>query len=433
MVAMDNLDEVIALIRKSENPKAAKAALMERFALSDAQAQAILDMRLQRLTNLEILALRKEYEDLKKRIAELEAILASEKKLMNVIKKELRAVAERYGDERRTEIVRAGEVVEAAAKEEIIAEDALVTYSRAGLLRRVYPPRARRQAAEEGAEDAPLYRFDTQTDHTLYFFTDRGNCYPLSVAALPEMKPKDRGALLSGVLAGLEENETPVNILCMKPSELASAPDLLFVTRKGQVKRTAAAEYDVRRAKFAALTLREGDAVMGVVPLDAAADVLIISRSGMSVRFHADGVPAQGRTAGGVKGMTLEPGDAVLWCGQPQAADQVFLMTERGFAKRVLYMDFEPQARGGRGVKAFYFNKSGSNGTCVAGAALLAGDGAGAQVRVEQRMSPPTVLAAQEAPLQGKQDKGLPLVMALMDDVVTAVEGAAESTGETGE
>ena len=145
MVAVDNLDEVIALIRKSENPKTAKAALMERFALSDGQAQAILDMRLQRLTNLEILALRKEYADLKKRIAELEAILASEKKLMNVIKKELRAVAERYGDERRTEIVRAGEVVEAAAKEEIIAEDALVTYSRAGLLRRVYPPRARRQ------------------------------------------------------------------------------------------------------------------------------------------------------------------------------------------------------------------------------------------------------------------------------------------------
>lgn len=433
MVAVDNLDEVIALIRKSENPKAAKAGLMERFALSDAQAQAILDMRLQRLTNLEILALRKEYADLKKRIAELEAILASEKKLMNVIKKELRAVAERYGDERRTEIVRADEVVGAAAKEEIIAEDALVTYSRAGLLRRVYPPRARRQAAEEGAEEAPLYRFDTQTDHTLYFFTDRGNCYPLSVAALPEMKPKDRGALLSGVLAGLEENETPVNILCMKPSELASAPDLLFVTRKGQVKRTAAAEYDVRRAKFAALTLREGDAVMGVLPLDTAADVLIISRSGMSVRFHADGVPAQGRTAGGVKGMTLEPGDAALWCGQPQAADQVFLMTERGFAKRVLYMDFEPQARGGKGVKAFYFNKSGSNGTCVAGAALLAGDGAGAQVRVEQRMSPPTVLAAQEAPLQGKQDKGLPLVMALMDDVVTAVEGAMESTAETGE
>ena len=210
-----------------------------------------------------------------------------------------------------------------------------------------------RQAAEEGAEEAPLYRFDTQTDHTLYFFTDRGNCYPLSVAALPEMKPKDRGALLSGVLAGLEENETPVNILCMKPSELASAPDLLFVTRKGQVKRTAAAEYDVRRAKFAALTLREGDAVMGVLPLDAAADVLIISRSGMSVRFHADGVPTQGRTAGGVKGMTLEPGDAVLWCGQPQAADQVFLMTERGFAKRVLYMDFEPQARGGKGVKCY--------------------------------------------------------------------------------
>lgn len=183
MVAVDNLDEVIALIRKSENPKAAKAALMERFALSDAQAQAILDMRLQRLTNLEILALRKEYEDLKKRIAELEGHPRQRKEADERDQEGAARRGRALRDERRTEIVRAGEVVEAAAKEEIIAEDALVTYSRAGLLRRVYPPRARRQAAEEGAEDAPLYRFDTQTDHTLYFFTDRGNCYPLSVAA----------------------------------------------------------------------------------------------------------------------------------------------------------------------------------------------------------------------------------------------------------
>ena len=426
MVAVDNLDEVIALIRGSENPKAAKAGLMERFALTDVQAQAILDMRLQRLTNLEILALRKEYAALLKLIGELEAILASEKKLMGVIKKELRAVAEQYGDERRTLLAEVGTVVEAAQRDEIIAEEALVTYTRAGLLKRMYPPRARKQAAEaEPGDDPPLYRFETLTDHTLYFFTDRGNCYPLSVSALPEMKPKDRGALLSGVLAGLEENEVPVNILCLKPSGLDKQPDLLFVTRRGQIKRTAAAEYDVRRGKFAALNLREGDALLAVLPLDAALDVLMLSRSGMSIRFHGDAIPVQGRVAGGVKGMALELNDEVLWCAQPQAADQVILFTERGFAKRVLYMDFEPQARAGKGVKAFYFNKSGSNGTRLAGAALIPGEGT-VSLRVDQSISPCTVLMSDEAPLQGKQDKGVPMVMALMDDVVTGVERAAD-------
>lgn len=426
MVAVDNLDEVIALIRGSENPKAAKAGLMERFALTDVQAQAILDMRLQRLTNLEILALRKEYAALLKLIGELEAILASEKKLMGVIKKELRAVAEQYGDERRTLLAEVGTVVEAAQRDEIIAEEALVTYTRAGLLKRIYPPRARKQAAEaEPGDDPPLYRFETLTDHTLYFFTDRGNCYPLSVSALPEMKPKDRGALLSGVLAGLEENEAPVNILCLKPSGLDKQPDLLFVTRRGQIKRTAAAEYDVRRGKFAALNLREGDALLAVLPLDAALDVLMLSRSGMSIRFHGDAIPVQGRVAGGVKGMALELNDEVLWCAQPQATDQVILFTERGFAKRVLYMDFEPQARAGKGVKAFYFNKSGSNGTRLAGAALIPGEGT-VSLRVDQSISPCTILMSDEAPLQGKQDKGVPMVMALMDDVVTGVERAAD-------
>ncbi len=431
MVAVDNLDEVIALIRRSENPKTAKAGLMERFALTEIQAQAILDMRLQRLTNLEIVALRKEYAGLCKLIEELEGILASEKKLMNVIKKELRAVADKYGDERRTEIVSASDVVEAVQKDEIIAEEALVTYSRAGLLRRMYPPRTRKQAAEgEAPEDAPLYRFETLTDHTLYFFTDKGNCYPLSIAALPEMnKPKERGALLSGVLAGLEENEVPVNILCVKPSDLAAHPDLLFVTKRGQVKRTAAADYDVRRAKFAALNLREGDSVQAVLPLNPELDVLVLSQSGMSIRFHADGIPTQGRVAGGVKGMALELNDEVLWCGQLQAADQLLLMTERGFAKRVLYMDFEPQARGGKGVKSFYFNRSGSNGTRLAGVALAPAEG-GVSVRVNQKLSPYTQIMSDEVLLQGKQDKGIPMVMALMDDVVTSLEPApAEAKG----
>ena len=421
MIAVDNLDEVIQLIRKSENPKAAKAGLMERFGLTEIQAQAILDMRLQRLTGLEILALRKEYAELLKTIAELEAILNDEKKLMNVIKKELKAVADQFGDDRRTTIEEVHNVVEALVKEEKVAEEALVTFSREGYLRRSWP-KAKKAAQPEDSlpDDPPVYSFETDTDHTLFFFTNIGNCYQLNVGALPEMnKPKDRGSLLSGVLAGLENGEEPVYLMCATAEELNSLPDLLFVTSRGQLKRSAASEYAVKRSKFGALNLREGDSLHAVLSLDVSSDVLMISETGMCIRFHADQVPAMGRVSGGVKGMTLDPSDRILWVGQPAAADQLLLLTERGFGKRVPYTDYEPQARGGKGVKTFYYQKSGSNGTRIAGVALITAPGQ--TVVIHQKTSQPTQLSADEVILQSKQDRGMPYVMALMDDTVTGV------------
>ena len=421
MIAVDNLDEVIQLIRKSENPKAAKAGLMERFGLTEIQAQAILDMRLQRLTGLEILALRKEYAELLKTIAELEAILNDEKKLMNVIKKELKAVADQFGDERRTTIEEVHNVVEALVKEEKVAEEALVTFSREGYLRRSWPKAKKAAQPEDGQpDDPPVYSFETDTDHTLFFFTNIGNCYQLNVGALPEMnKPKDRGSLLSGVLAGLENGEEPVYLMCATAEELNSLPDLLFVTSRGQLKRSAASEYAVKRSKFGALNLREGDSLHAVLSLDVSSDVLMISETGMCIRFHADQVPAMGRVSGGVKGMTLDPSDRILWVGQPAAADQLLLFTERGFGKRVPYTDYEPQARGGKGVKTFYYQKSGSNGTRIAGVALVTE--AGQNVVIHQKTSQPTQLSADEVILQSKQDRGMPYVMALMDDTVIGV------------
>ncbi len=421
MIAVDNLDEVIQLIRKSENPKAAKAGLMERFGLTEIQAQAILDMRLQRLTGLEILALRKEYAELLKTIAELEAILNDEKKLMNVIKKELRAVADQFGDDRRTTIEEVHNVVEALVKEEKVAEEALVTFSREGYLRRSWPKAKKAAQTEDGQpDDPPVYSFETDTEHTLFFFTNIGNCYQLNVGALPEMnKPKDRGSLLSGVLAGLENGEEPVYLMCATAEELNSLPDLLFVTSRGQLKRSAASEYAVKRSKFGALNLREGDSLHAVLSLDVSSDVLMISETGMCIRFHADQVPAMGRVSGGVKGMTLDPSDRILWVGQPAAADQLLLFTERGFGKRVPYTDYEPQARGGKGVKTFYYQKSGSNGSRIAGVALVTE--AGQNVVIHQKTSQPTQLSADEIILQSKQDRGMPYVMALMDDTVTGV------------
>lgn len=425
MIAVDNLDEVIALIRRSKTPKEAKQGLMERFAMDDVQAQAILDLRLQRLTGLEIEALRREYAEVLKLIEKLTAILADERKLMKVIKDELRDIAQQYGDDRRTSIEHPSRVVLAAAvEEEHVAELATVTYTRAGYLRRMYPRFYQKLppvSLENGnLDDMPLWRFDTDTDRTLYLFTNLGNCYTLPVDALGEAnKPAQRGSLLSGVIAGIEAGETPVHMLCLTPDELAAMPDLLFITRGGQLKRTAAAEYDVRRQKFAALNLREGDRLLAVKPLDTALDLLLITRAGMSLRCHADEVPAMGRATGGVKGMTLDMGDEILFAEQPQAGDQVLLVSERGFAKRVLFMDFEPQARSGKGVKAFYFNKSGTNGSCIA-AAALAHDATGTLL-LTQKKSPPSPLNPAEIVLQGKQDKGAACVMAILDDVVTGL------------
>ena len=420
MIAVDNLDEVIQLIRKSENPKAAKAGLMERFGLTEIQAQAILDMRLQRLTGLEILALRKEYAELLKTIAELEAILNDEKKLMNVIKKELRAVADQFGDDRRTTIEEVHNVVEALVKEEKVAEEALVTFSREGYLRRSWPKAKKAAQPEDGQpDDPPVYSFETDTDHTLFFFTNIGNCYQLNVGALPEMnKPKDRGSLLSGVLAGLENGEEPVYLMCATAEELNSLPDLLFVTSRGQLKRSAASEYAVKRSKFGALNLREGDSLHAVLSLDVSSDVRMISETGMCIRFHADQVPAMGRVSGGVKGMTLDPSDRILWAGQPAAADQLLLFTERGFGIRGA-VGCSDRARGGKGVKTFYYQKSGSNGTRIAGVALITAPGQ--TVVIHQKTSQPTQLSADEIILQSKQDRGMPYVMALMDDTVTGV------------
>ena len=394
---------------------------MERFGLTEIQAQAILDMRLQRLTGLEILALRKEYAELLKTIAELEAILNNEKKLMNVIKKELRAVADQFGDERRTTIEEVHNVVEALVKEEKTAEEALVTFSREGYLRRSWPKAKKAAQPEDGLpDDPPVYSFETDTDHTLFFFTNLGNCYQLNVGALPEMnKPKDRGSLLSGVLAGLETDEKPVYLMCATAEELNTLPDLLFVTARGQLKRSAASEYAVKRSKFGALNLREGDSLHTVLSLDVSSDVLMISETGMCIRFHADQVPAMGRVSGGVKGMTLDLHDRIVWVGQPAAADQLLLFTERGFGKRVPYTDYEPQARGGKGVKTFYYQKSGSNGTRIAGVALITAPGQ--NVVIHQKTSQPTRLSADEVILQSKQDRGMPYVMALMDDTVQGV------------
>ena len=422
MIAVDNLDEVIALIRGSKNPKEAKEKLMFRFDLSEIQAQAILDMRLQRLTNLELLALRKEYEDILKLIDRLEGILGSERKLMTVIRKELQEIADEYADERRTTIEKAAEAPAEVFKEVLAPEEAIVAYTRAGFLKRMRPDVYRKNplpTREENEGESAEFLFMSSTSETLLIFTDHGNCYPLPVASLNECKPKDRGQLLTGVLAGLEDGEKALWISCLRLVDAGHMPDFLFVTKQGMVKRTAAVDYDVRSKKFAAVTLKKGDTLMAVIPAATRDDLRMLTRSGMCIRFALDTVPTQGRISAGVKCMQVDDADELLWVGQLADTEQMVLFTDRGYAKRLLAVDFEKQNRNGKGVKSFYFNKNGSNGRCLAG--IVKVEKGPCDLIISQAKSAPTRIPKDSILLQGKQDRGNPCVMAILDDVVTGV------------
>ncbi len=419
IIAVDHLDEVIALIRASKSGKEAKEKLMARFSFTDIQAQAILDLRLQRLTGLEILALRKEYADILKLIDTLEGILKSEKKLLAVIKKELLEIGEKYGDERRTTIAHESAAKEAEPpSEETVPDEAVVVLTRSGLLRRYFPKNFEKLDAPSDDGEKPACTFACDTAHTLLFMTNKGNCYPLSVSALSECRVKDRGVSLSGVLAGLEQDERCTRLLCAAPGALENMGDLLFVTAQGTLKRTAAAEYDVRRARFAAVTLKNGDELLDVFPLEPSRDLLMISRGGMSIRISTDQIPVMGRVSAGVRGMKLESGDALILAAQIENQDEVLLLSERGFGKSVPGAMFDAQGRAGKGVHCFFFNKSGTTGTYLASALPLSSP---CGVEIAQQGGQTTCLDSRLFPVQGLSDKGKPVVVAILDDIVTGM------------
>lgn len=417
MIAVDNLDEVIALIRASKNPKEAREALIARFGLTDIQAQAILDLRLQRLTGLEILSLREEYRQVCKLIEELEAILANEQKLLHVIKRELAAIREKYTDARRTQIIEVQEDTLTEPDEGPAPEETVVFFTRGGYLRRLWPKAYEKLGPPTEEKEEARYLFHTRTDSILYFFTNKGNCYPLAVSQVPEInRAKERGLLLNGLLAGLEADETLVQLFCVSPGGLASMGDLLFVTQNGMVKRTSASEYAVRKQKYAGISMKAGDALQQVLQIVQNSSLLLISQKGMSIHFTLDQVPTTGRATGGVKGMQLEPHDLVVWSGLVAEKGEMLIMSDRGYAKRVLMVDFDFQNRNGKGLKAFTFNRNGSNGTGIAAACYVSEP---MEVLVCQHSGARSPICTDDVFIEERASKGKMYVFALMDDVIT--------------
>ena len=413
MVAILNIDAVIALIRASKTPKEARDGLMQRFNLSEIQAQAILDLRLQRLTNLELLAIEKEYKEVKKKIRELKAILGSEEKLRAVIKTELIEIRDRYGIPRRTQLIRAEKTIAAPELETKISEEAVVLLLDGARIRRM----PKRTQPIEG--ERVITAVETRTDRRIKFFTNLGACFTLAVDEIPESKPGGRPINLNSILT-LEKDEMVVT--CMEESQAGA---LYFFTKQGNVKRTEAAEYLTRTRRVQAISLKEGDQLLGVQPRSADT-ILLITKLGMSIRFETDTVPEMGRVAGGVKCIKLDAGDEVCFFEQIGEDGEILVLTDRGYAKRSFVFDYDIQGRNGKGLKTFDFKKNGSNGTCIAAAFHVKMP---FDFVVEQKHGTKTEVNTELVRIDARAGKGMLLVMTLLDDVVTcAYQKQADDT-----
>lgn len=356
LIALDHIDEVIRIIRGSESVAQAKAQLMERFGLSDAQAQAIVDMRLRALTGLEREKIENEYKELQIRIAELKAILEDEKKLLGVIKEEISVIAQKYGDDRRTSI---GYDDDVSMEDLIPDEDTVVAMTHLGYIKRMSVDNFKSQnrggkgikgmqtIEEDYIEDLLM----TTNHHYMMFFTNTGRVYRLKAYEIPEAGRTARGTAIVNLLQ-LLPGEKITAIIPMR--EYNEEKYLFMSTKGGMVKKTPMCEYEnVRKNGLQAIVLKEQDELIEVKATDNTEDIFLISKNGMCIRFHETDVRVTGRVSMGVIGMRLEEGDEVIGMQMASQGDTLLVVSENGMGKRTMISDFNAQYRGGKGVLCY--------------------------------------------------------------------------------
>jgi len=366
-VALDNLDEVISLIRSSRTTEIARDGLMSSFQLSHDQAQAILDMRLQRLTGLEREKIEEEYQELMAKIAEYKAILADEQLVLNIISEELTEIKERFGDERRTEITAAED--EILDEDLIPQEDVVITVTHSGYIKRLPVSTYRSQkrggkgviGMDTKEDDFVTHLFVTNTHQYLMFFTNKGKVYRIKAYEIPELGRTARGTPIINLI----QIESGEKINAVIPVEgFDSDKNLFFATRQGIVKKTPLADYvNIRKGGLIAIHLREDDELIGVKLTDGKQEIIMGTAEGMSIRFSEEDVRTMGRSATGVKGIQLSDGDEVIDMDVVDLNRDVLIVTAKGYGKRTPVSEYRIQTRGGKGIKTI--NVTEKNGRVV--------------------------------------------------------------------
>ncbi|HFR2765057.1 TPA: DNA gyrase subunit A [Streptococcus agalactiae] len=357
LVALDHLDEVITIIRNSETDTIAQAELMSRFELSERQSQAILDMRLRRLTGLERDKIQSEYNDLLALIADLADILAKSERVVTIIKEEMDEVKRKYADARRTELMN-GEVLSLEDEDLIEEEDVLITLSNKGYIKRLAQDEFRAQKrGGRGIQGTGVNNDDfvrelvsTSTHDTVLFFTNLGRVYRLKAYEIPEYGRTAKGLPIVNLLK-LDEGETIQTIINARKEDVANKY-FFFTTQQGIVKRTSVSEFsNIRQNGLRAINLKENDELINVLLIDENEDVIIGTRTGYSVRFKVNAVRNMGRTATGVRGVNLREGDKVVGASRIVNGQEVLIITEKGYGKRTEASEYPTKGRGGKGIK----------------------------------------------------------------------------------
>ena len=377
LIALDQIDEVIRIIRNSQTDAEAQAELMSKFKLSERQSQAILDMRLRRLTGLERDKIQSEYDDLVALIADLTDILAKPERVAAIIKEELEEVKRKFGDARRTELM-VGEVLSLEDEDLIEETDVLITLSNKGYIKRLdqaeftAQKRGGRGVQGTGVKDDDFVRelVSTSTHDHLLFFTNKGRVYRLKGYEIPEYGRTAKGLPIVNLLK-LDEGESIQTIINVEQDRSDEAY-LFFTTRQGLVKRTNVAEFsNIRQNGLKALNLRDEDELINVFLTDGNTDVIIGTKYGYSVRFNESVVRNMGRSATGVRGVNLREGDKVVGASVVTDQDEVLIITEKGYGKRTIASEYPTKGRGGKGIKTA--NITEKNGA-LAGLLTVKGD-----------------------------------------------------------
>ena len=363
--ALDNIDEVIRIIRGSENTQVAKARLMERFELSDAQAQAIVDMRLRTLTGLEREKLEAEYKELMDRIRRLEAILADRNLLLRVIREEILAISEKYGDERKTAI--GFDEFDISMEDMIPNENTVITMTKLGYIKRMTVDNFRSQnRGGKGIKGMQTIEDDyidellmTTTHHYLMFFTNMGKVYRLKAYEIPEAGRTARGTAIINLLQ-LQAGEKITAVLSLK--DYRQGQYLFMATKSGIVKKTPIQDYaNVRKTGLAAISLKDDDELIEVKFTDNKKDIILVTKYGQCIRFKDTDVRSTGRVSMGVRGINLSDGDEIIGMQLCSQGDYLLIVSEKGMGKRTSMSEFSVQNRGGKGVKCYKITEKTGN------------------------------------------------------------------------